>query len=557
MVFGVRSAVTVGVATTLAGIVVALGLWNVVLAERRAQLDGALIATANDAAAALEETLARQVRELGFVASDWAREQFVAVASDWPREQPVASPSLHRRAERLIGMREGLEAMRWVPAAETLPGAAADRAAAPGEIREPDLALRFRWLDGDPVSGEEAPRRYAELSLPGVVDDRVAGRLVARFDMDVLLDRILAARATRYALGLRAASDDGRPFYERGEPAPEDRRTRGWRHETNIETPFGAQWRLTALPTADFAAARLGPVPDYLLAVGVALSIVLGILVGVLGYAVTAYDRQRATNRRLVERERELTELTASLESRVAERTEELEDAVAELEAFNYSVSHDLRSPLGAILNFSSIIEEDHGKELGEDGLHLLARVKQSATRGIGLLEDLLGLSRAGRAAIEWEHVDLAGAARSAFAEAAAAEGGSDVDFHLDPLPTVPGDARLIGTVFENLFTNALKYSRERDQRRIEVHAERDGDAVVVTVVDNGCGFDMRYAPKLFKVFERLHRDSEIEGNGVGLAIVSRIIKRHGGRVWADAKPGVGARFSFSLPTTPRHEEKR
>ena len=545
--FGVRTGTAAGIATTLAGIAVAFGLWSVLLDERRAQVDGAITTAARDAAAALEGTLAQQVRELNFVANDWAR------------EHPVPSPALQRRAEHLIGMREGLEAVRWVPAPETPPDRVEGRALSPEEIRQPDLAIRFQWLDADAAGGARGAGRHAELSLPGVVDGRVVGRLLARFDMDVLLDRIFEARATRYALSLRTEPGGSSAFYERGDPAPDDWRTSGWRHETSVETPFGTDWKLTVRPTAEFAAARLGPVPDYLLAVGVALSIVLGALVGVLGYAITAYDRQRGTNRRLVGRERELTELAASLESRVAERTEELEDAVAELEAFNYSVSHDLRSPLGAILNFSSIIEEDHGKELGEDGLQLLARIKQSATRGIGLLEDLLGLSRAGRAALEWERVDLGRAARTAFAqaEAAAAEGGGEVDFHVDALPTVEGDAHLLGTVFENLFSNALKYSRERETRRIEVLSEREDDSVVVTVVDNGCGFDMRYAPKLFKVFERLHRDSEIEGNGVGLAIVSRIIKRHGGRVWADATPGVGARFSFSLPTDRRNEERR
>jgi light-regulated signal transduction histidine kinase (bacteriophytochrome) len=236
----------------------------------------------------------------------------------------------------------------------------------------------------------------------------------------------------------------------------------------------------------------------------------------------------------------------------VAARTEELEDVVAELEAFNYSVSHDLRSPLGAILNFTAILEEDHGEALGSEGGALLARIRRSAVRATSLLEDLLRLSRAGRDAACFERVDMEALARETFAQVCAARADIDVELVVEPLPEAIGDRSLLGEVFANLFGNALKYSRDVEKRRVAVTGRREADQNVYEVSDNGIGFEMRFAEKLFGLFERLHSVDEIEGTGVGLAIVARIVKRHGGRVWAEGHPGRGARFAFSIPVQER-----
>lgn len=527
------------IAVSLTGIAVVIVAWQALLEDRRGQLDAALQTSAADTAIALEDGLARQIRELKFLAQDWAR------------DFETAPDSLQNRARRLTGLREGLESLTWIG---SNPGTAPiGVAAAPGAAlvppKWPDEGLsgiRFRWLD--PADDAAQTRRLAEFTLPVTQGTALLGYLVAKFDAGVLVGGLLEARATRYAIEIMPSEASGEPFYRRGTPAPLDAGTRDWRSEREVETPFGTKWRLTLVPTAEFAAARLGPLPDYLLAAGILLCIVLGLLVAVLRRSFVAVEAQAEANQLLRGRESELTLLAASLESRVAERTEELEDVVSELEAFNYSVSHDLRSPLGAILNFTSILEEDHGAELDDEVLKLLARIKGSATRATGLLEDLLALSRAGRAELDWERVDLMKLTQSAFAQAAAVEGAEDAALHIDPLPRVEVDAPLIETVLQNLFTNALKYSRGREKREIRVESKLDGDMLIVTVADNGRGFDMRYADKLFQVFERLHGDTEIEGNGVGLAIVARIVKRHGGRVWADAKPECGARFSFSLP---------
>lgn len=529
------------IAVSLTGIAVAIVLWQVLLADRRSQLDAALEASGTDTALALEDGLRRQIRELRFLAQDWAR------------DFETAPDSLQTRARRLTGLREGLESLVWIGASASTPspGTATVLNTADLGPERPgdDLArIRLRWLD-DPVrEGATARRPLAELTLPVTQGEAILGHLVAKFDVGVLVNGLLEARATGYALELGPSAPDAAPFYRRGTPARLDAGTRGWQSEQEIDTPFDTRWRLRLVPTSEFAATRLGPLPDYLLVVGVLLSLALGLLVAVLRRSIVAVEAQAEANQHLRGRESELTLLAASLESRVAERTEELEDAIAELEAFNYSVSHDLRSPLGAILNFASILEEDHGEELDDAVLELLARIKTSATRATGLLEDLLELSRAGRAELDWDRVDLAALARGAFAQAVAVEEADDAELHVEALPEVDADASLIETVFQNLFTNALKYSRGREKRVVRVESEIEGDTVIVTVADNGRGFDMRYAGKLFKVFERLHGDTEIEGNGVGLAIVARIVKRHGGRIWADSKPDAGARFSFSLP---------
>jgi len=287
---------------------------------------------------------------------------------------------------------------------------------------------------------------------------------------------------------------------------------------------------------------RLTPIPHYLLAAGIALSVVLAVLAHQLRVIVRQSRFLSASNLALERRGLEL-------ESRVADRTEALEEAVSELEAFNYSVSHDLRSPLGAILNFTTILEEDYrNRPLDDDGIAILDRIRRSASRATALLEDLLQLSRAGRAALTFEHVDMTQLARETFAQVRVAEGDDEIEFVLEPLPPAQGDRTLLGGVFSNLFSNALKYSRSCEKRCVTVSGRIDDGQCIYEVADNGHGFDMRFSDKLFHLFERLHSDDDVEGTGVGLAMVGRIIKRHGGRVWAEGEPGQGARFSFALP---------
>lgn len=257
----------------------------------------------------------------------------------------------------------------------------------------------------------------------------------------------------------------------------------------------------------------------------------------------------------LVERkraEREVKVLNRDLERRVAERTAQLEAAVKELEAFSYSVSHDLRAPLRAVTGFSNAVLEDHADKLDAGGQRYLRLIRDSALNMGQLIDDLLAFSRVGRQQMASSEIDMTALARSIFKEIRIADPGRDVDFVIARLPPAQGDRALIRQVFANLLQNAVKFTRGRDHARVEVGFETTGGENVYFVRDNGAGFDMRYAHKLFGVFQRLHSASEFEGTGVGLALVQRIISRHGGRVWAEARLGGGATFYFTLPGTQK-----
>ena len=239
-------------------------------------------------------------------------------------------------------------------------------------------------------------------------------------------------------------------------------------------------------------------------------------------------------------------EHAGELESRVQQRTAELEAANKELNGFSYSVSHDLRAPLRAVDGFSRMLEEDYGARLDDEGRRLLAVVR-SSTRQMGqLIDDLLAFSRLGRQEPNKGRVDMEQLAREVVAELMPQ--GSRALVEIGALPPAHADRALLRQVWANLIGNALKYSGKREQPRVWIGAREVDGECVYSVRDNGAGFDMRYADKLFGVFQRLHRAEEFPGTGVGLAIVQRVIGRHGGRVWAESQPGEGACFHFSLP---------
>jgi PAS domain S-box-containing protein len=252
--------------------------------------------------------------------------------------------------------------------------------------------------------------------------------------------------------------------------------------------------------------------------------------------------------------EEEVRRLNEQLEKRVVERTAELEVANKELEAFAYSVSHDLRAPLRAVDGFSRILLEEHASQLPEEPRHYLDVVRTNAVQMGNLIDDLLAFSRLSRQPLRKQTVDLDDIVRQALNQLAADQEGRQVEVAIGQLPGSEADPALLKQVFLNLLSNALKYTKPRNPARIEVGALMHGEAetapadpAVYYVRDNGVGFDMRYVEKLFGVFQRLHRAEDFEGTGVGLAIVHRIISRHGGRVWADAAVDRGATFYFTL----------
>jgi signal transduction histidine kinase len=263
-------------------------------------------------------------------------------------------------------------------------------------------------------------------------------------------------------------------------------------------------------------------------------------------------DRIHDGDRALRYSEEELRSLNSDLEQRVQERTRKLEEANKELEAFSYSVSHDLRAPLRAVDGFSRILFEDYAGKLDEDGKRVLDVIR-SNTQNMGrLIDDLLAFSRLGRKQIEASPVNMSALAKDVFQQL---KTGTDqkIQFNLAPLPATTGDPALIRQVFVNLLSNAAKYSKPRAEAVIEVNGRCENGDCIYYVKDNGVGFDMSYAQKLFGVFQRLHSVEEFEGTGVGLAIVQRIVHRHGGRVWAEGKVDEGATFYFSLPKENKH----
>ena len=231
---------------------------------------------------------------------------------------------------------------------------------------------------------------------------------------------------------------------------------------------------------------------------------------------------------------------------RVQETSAELAATNKELDAFAHSVSHDLRSPLRAIDGYAQILEEDYGAKLDDEGRRLLGVVRASGHRMNQQIEDLLAFARLGRQAPRKERVDMTQLARSALVELGNSARGAQV--RIDELPEASADLGLMKHVWANLIGNAIKYSGKRPEPRVEVGARREPAETIYWVRDNGAGFDMRFADKLFGVFQRLHRPDEFPGTGVGLSIVQRIVTRHGGRVWAEGQPDAGATFYFALP---------
>jgi len=261
-----------------------------------------------------------------------------------------------------------------------------------------------------------------------------------------------------------------------------------------------------------------------------------------ISWSCTSLSKEVSGNGRLVVTGRDMTELR--------QRTEELE-------SFTYSVSHDMRAPVRAVDGFTRILIEEYANSLDDEGRRLLEIVRQNTEKMGQLIDGLLALSRLGREKLIFTEIDMTDLAKSAFEEQkGAGSRGREITFRLSALPAAYGDKRLITQVFQNLFANAIKFTRNQPNTVIEAGYLPGTNEDIYFVRDNGVGFDMNYSRKLFGTFQRLHAATDFEGSGIGLATVHRIIDRHGGRVWAEAEQNVGATFYFALPKDVRHAPK-
>jgi signal transduction histidine kinase len=260
-------------------------------------------------------------------------------------------------------------------------------------------------------------------------------------------------------------------------------------------------------------------------------------------------NEQKRIQHALKQSESRYRQLSQELELRVEQRTYQLQQANKELEAFVYSVSHDLKAPLRGIDGYSRILEQDFSKQLGEEGIQAITRIRQSVNRMNHLIDDLLQLSRLTRGEMIQREIDMSALAQTIAQEVASRTADTHVNFTCQAGLYATGDPRLIRLVVDNLFDNAWKFTAHHSTPQVEFGAKlsEHGDPIFF-VRDNGIGFDMKYADRIFEPFHRLVRVDEYEGSGIGLATVQRIIIRHGGRIWIESEPDQGATFYFTLP---------
>jgi signal transduction histidine kinase len=401
-----------------------------------------------------------------------------------------------------------------------------------------DLISRARRAPGEAILGpfvDDAGQKvtveiYVVSSQPGS-----SGSLLAVVDTQQAFEHLLKDESPGYAISVLWGDV---AMYRRGEPAEDI--PQSWTRGGMIETTMGTLWRVVHAPMLPLADSLKTPAVPGVLVAGLAIALLMGLLV---------FENSRARSRAAAAEvaERKLAELNQDLESQIAERTAELADRSTDLETITDSVAHDLRNPLNTISVNTQLLEQQYAAVLDGEGMAALHRTSSGVRRMTEILNRLLGLSVVSHATFNPRDVDIAEVVREVFDELSASEQLPSVELVIEEdLPPASADLTLVRTLISNLVSNAIKYTRGKAERRVDVRSETRDGVVVYRVQDNGIGFDPKLRDQLFRAFKRLDGNNT-DGLGLGLDIAARVVRRHGGVIWADAAEGDGAIFFFTL----------
>jgi len=533
-------------AMVVAGIGVALSVltWTRSLEERRFGLGKALGSLADETTGAIESRLEHEVNALRDLATLW---QLHGVLDEgaW---QLVTRNTI-----------ETFAGIRWIAWVSADPAQTRFIARDPTVAVDPEVLRRIRLRLAEPSA--EIQERWSDVYdldvfLPVGSPGKRVSMLAASIRVDSLWLRSLAPSAENLAISL--TSDQGQQLVLRHASAA--RVPRWMQLRRAFTSPTGHRVQVQLVPWPEYAQQVETPWPQYFLMTGLFLSLSIGIL---LFQSLRTHDYSeglRRANRNLdaqlaelSRRDRELRDLNEALEQRVRERTAELTEALHEVETFSHSVSHDLRSPLGAILNYAVALEEDCGSHLNGEERRLVERIRGAGQRASHLLNELMEFASSGAGPLRLQVLDMKPIVETAIAEVVAGEPErGNLRFVIDRLPPAFADPFQVHRILVNLLGNALKYSRGRAQCEVQVGGIADTTQSTFWVKDNGPGFEPSWAPEIFKPFRRLG-GAQVEGVGLGLAIVAKTVRRQGGRAWADSDGGTGAAFYFTLPTSESH----
>lgn len=385
-----------------------------------------------------------------------------------------------------------------------------------------------------PIVRDDADNKTAELHIVTTTPDG-SGRLVAIVDSHKLFGHLLQDQSPGYAISVYWGDAI---LFQRDEPAGQVPEI--WVRDGMIETIMGVLWRVEHKPTPALTRSMTTPAVTGILVTGLAMALLVGLL---------TFENDRARSRALSAEvaERKLAELNRDLEKQIAERTSELADRSTDLETITDSVAHDLRNPLNSISVNIQLLQQQYAKVLDKAGMDALQRTSRGVGRMADILNRLLGLSVVSHATFNPHPLAMTEVFKEVFSELSAAEQKPAVELIVEDLPPATADLVLVRTLIMNLLSNALKYTRNKEKRMIEVRSETRDGVPIYSVRDNGAGFDRKLRRQLFRAFRRLDNNGNTEGLGLGLDIATRVVRRHGGCIWADAEPGKGAIFCFTL----------